>query len=71
MLRKKFDAFLGGSSEALAKKAFQRMDVQLDLWMRTAGVLEGWRLRDYQQKYQCVLETLSDGLEERLIEGHS
>ena len=45
--RKKFDALLGESSEALAKEAFQRMDVQLDLSMRTAGVLEGWSLRDY------------------------
>ena len=35
--RKNFDAFLGESSEALAKEAFQRMDVQLDLPMRTAA----------------------------------
>ena len=41
-----FAVLLGGSLEALAKEAFQRMDVQLDLSMRTAGVLEGWSLRD-------------------------
>ena len=41
-----FDALLGESSEALAKEAFQRMDVQLDLSMRTAGVLEGSSLGD-------------------------
>ena len=41
--RNNFDALLGERSEALAKAAFQRMDVQLDLSMRTAGVLEGWR----------------------------
>ena len=35
--RNNFDALLGESSEALAKEAFQRMDVQLDLSMRTAG----------------------------------
>ena len=39
--------FMGESSEALAKEAFQRMDVQLDLSMRTAGILEGWGLTDY------------------------
>ena len=37
--------------------------------MRTAGVLEGWSLRDYQAEYKCVLNSLSDGLEARLIEG--
>ena len=67
--RNNFDALLGESSEALAKEAFQRMDVQLDLSMRTAGVLEGWSLRHYQAEYQCVLSTLSDGLEARLIDG--
>ena len=39
--RNNFDALLGESSEAFAKEAFQRMDVQLELSMRTAGVLEG------------------------------
>ena len=34
--RNNFDALIGESSEALAKEAFQRMDVQLDLSMRTA-----------------------------------
>ena len=64
-----FDALLGESSEALAKEAFQRMDIQVDLSMHTAGVLESWSLRDYQAEYQCVLNTLSDGLEARLIDG--
>ena len=45
--RNNFDALLCESSEAFAKEAFQRMDVQLDLSMRNAGVLEGWSLRDY------------------------
>ena len=39
--RKNFDTLLGESSEPLAKEAFQRMDIQPDLSMRTAGVLEG------------------------------
>ena len=41
MSRNNFDALIGESSEALAKEAFQRMDVQLDLSMQTAGILEG------------------------------
>ena len=41
----KFDALLGESSEALAKEALQCMHVQLNLFMRTVGVLEGWSLR--------------------------
>ena len=68
--RKKFDALIGGSSEALAKEAFQRMDVQLDLSMRTAGILEGWSLTDYQSAYKEILQTLSTGLEPPVIDGH-
>ena len=67
--RNNFDAHLGESSEALAKAAFQRMDVQLDLSMRTAVVLEGWSLKDYHAEYKCVLNSLSDGLQARLIDG--
>ena len=63
------DALLDGTSEALAKEAFQRMDVQLHLSMRTAGVLEGWSLRDYQSESEWVLDSLNDGLEARLIDG--
>ena len=48
--RNNFDALLGESSEALAKEAFQGMDVHLDLSMRTAGILEGWSLTDYQSE---------------------
>ena len=48
--RNNFDALIGESSEALSRKAFQRMDVQLDLSMRTAGILEGWSLTDYQSE---------------------
>ena len=42
--RNNFDAFIGESSKALAKEAFQRMNVQLDLSMGTAGILESWSL---------------------------
>ena len=47
--RNNFDALIGESSEALAKEAFQRMDVQLNLSMHTAGILEGWSLTDCSQ----------------------
>ena len=67
--RNNFDALLGERSEALAKGAFERMDVQLDLSMRTAGVLEGWSLRDYHAEYKCVLDSLSYGLDARVIDG--
>ena len=67
--RNNFDAILGASSESLAKTAFQCMDVQLDLSMGTAGVLEGSSVRDHQEEYQCVHQIFSDGLEARLIDG--
>ena len=59
--RNNFDVLLGESSEALAKEAFQRLDVQLDLSMRTAGILEGWSLTDYQSEYKKILQTLRTG----------
>ena len=66
--RDNFHALLGESSEALAKETFERMDNQLDLSMRTAGVLEGSGLSDYHAEYKCVLHSLSDGLEAHLID---
>ena len=68
--RNNFDALIGESSEALAKEAFQRLDVQLDLSMRTARILEGWSLTDYQSEYEEILQTLSTGLEPRVNDGH-
>ena len=65
-----FDALIGESSETFAREAFQRMDVQLDLSMRTAGILEGRSLTDYQSVYEEILQTLSTGLEHRVIDGH-
>ena len=67
--RNNFDALLGESSESLAKEAFQRVNVELDLSMGTAGLLECWSLRDYHAEYKCVISYLSDGLEARLIDG--
>ena len=67
--RNDFDALLIESSGAYAKEGFRRMDFQLDLSMRTAGVLEGWSLKDCQTEYQCVLDSLSDGPEAHPIDG--
>ena len=49
--RNNFHAHLGESLEVLAKEAFQRMDVQLDLSLRTAGVQEAWSQEGYQSEY--------------------
>ena len=46
------------------------MDVQLDLSMRTPGILEGWSLTDYQSEYKEILQTLSTGLKPSVIDGH-
>ena len=46
------------------------MDVQLDLSMRTAGILKGWSLTDYRSEYKEILQILSTGLEPRVIDGH-
>ena len=70
MSRNNFDALIGESSEGFVKEAFERMDVQLDLSMRTAGILEGWSLTDYQSEYKDILQTLSTRLEPRVIDGH-
>ena len=70
ILRNNFDALLGESSVALAKEPFQRMDVQLDLSMHTAGILEGCSITEYQSEYEEVLQTLSTGLEPRVIDWH-
>ena len=70
ILRNDFDALIGESSEALAKEAFQRMDIELDLSMRTAGGLEGGSVTDYQSQCKNILQTLSTGLAPRVIGGH-
>ena len=38
--------------------------------MRTAGILEGWSRTNYQSEYKEILQTLSTGLEPRVIDGH-
>ena len=38
--------------------------------MRTAGILEGWSLADYQSEYEKILQILSTGLEPHVIYRH-
>ena len=46
------------------------MDVQLDLSMRTAGILEGRILTYHQSENKEILQTLSAGLEPCVTDGH-
>ena len=46
------------------------MDVQLNPSMRTAGILEGLSLSDYQSAYKKIFQTVSNGLERRVIDRH-
>ena len=68
--RNNFDALISESYEELAKEALQRMNIQRDLSMQTAGILEGWTLTGYQSEYQDVLRTLCTGLKPRVMDGH-
>ena len=45
--RNNFDALIGARSEALAKEAFSRMDVHLDLNMTMIRPLDGLRQSEY------------------------
>ena len=53
----------------MAKEAFQCVDVHVDLSMRTAGMLDDWRLSEYQEEYPLVLKTLTSGLESGILHG--
>ena len=68
--RNSFDALFGESSQALSKEAFQRMDVQLELSMRTAGMIKAWCPTTYESEYKEILQTLSTGLQRRVIDAH-
>ena len=65
-----FDVPICESSRAFAKEAFQRMDVQLEVSMRTAGILEGWTVTEYQSEHKNILQSFSTGLKPRVIDGH-
>ena len=64
-----FDALLGESLESLAKEAFQRMGVQLNLSMRTAVIPKASSLCDYREEYQFVLQRCDTmGPKERVLQ---
>ena len=57
--RNNVDVLIDESSEPLAKEAFQRMDLQLDLSMRTAEIPEAWSLTDYHPEYDNILQNMT------------
>ena len=58
--RNNFDQRIGADSEALAKEAFTRMDVHLDLGMEQLQFLETYRWWDYAEEYSH-LSKLKEG----------
>ena len=52
--RNNFDALIGARSEALAKEAFSRMDVHLDLNMTMIRPLDGLQQSDYLKEFGDV-----------------
>ena len=59
--RNNFDTRLGAKSEELAKDAFQRMDIHLDLSMQhgTNNIFDTWKWWDYAEEYP-QLKALKD-----------
>ena len=49
--RNNFDALIGARSEALAKEAFSRMDVHLDLNMTMIRPLDGLQQSEYLKEF--------------------
>ena len=70
ILGNNFDVLIGENSDAFVSEAPHGMDVPLDASMRRARMLAGWCLTKYQSEYTNILQTLSTGLEPRVIDGH-
>ena len=58
--RHNFDARLGDSSEQLARDAFQRMDIHLDLCMSKVDIVHTWKWWDFHPEHPD-LKGLKDG----------
>ena len=52
--RNKFDALIDARSEALAKEAFSRMDIHLDLNMTMIGPLDGHQQSEYLGEFRDI-----------------
>ena len=62
-----FDALIGAGSEALAKEAFSRMDVHLDLNMTMIRPLDGFQQAEYLKEFGDIYQRLEKRLEPLLV----
>ena len=65
--RNNFDALIGARSEALAKEAFSRMDVHLDLNMTLVRPLDGLHQAEYLEEFGDIYKRLEKRLERLLV----
>ena len=65
--RNNFDALIGARSAALAKEAFSRMDVHLDLNMTMICPLDGLQQSEYLQEFGDIYKRLEKRLEPLLV----
>ena len=65
--RNNFDALIGARSEALAKEAFSRMDVNLDLNMTMMRPLDGLHQSEYLKEFGNIYKRLEKRLEPLLV----
>ena len=65
--RNNFDALIGARSEALAKEAFSRMDVHLDLDMTMICPLDGLQQAEYLKDFGDIYKRLEKRLELLLV----
>ena len=65
--RNNFDALIGALSEALAKEAFGRMDVHLDLNMTMIRPLDGLQQSEYLKEFGDIYKRLEKRLEPLLV----
>ena len=62
-----FDALIGAWSETLAKEAFSRMDVHLDLNITMNSPLDGLQQSEYLKEFGDIYKRLEKGLEPLLV----
>ena len=65
--RNNFDALIGPRSEALAKEAFSRMDVHLDLNITMIRPLDGLQQSEYLKEFVDIYKQLKKRLEPLLV----
>ena len=65
--RNNFDNMIGASSEELAKEAFSRMDVHLDLNMSMIRRLDGLQQVEYLKEFRDIYKRLEKRLEPSLV----